>query len=500
MFRQRRCGILLHITSLPSPYGIGDMGGGARRFVDFLSASGQSYWQILPLNPTSTVYGNSPYSSFSAFAGNPLLISPEILDREGLFSPEELGGVPVFSDDSVDYEEVSSLKSRILSQIFEKKKADLESDALFVAFAAENSFWLEDYALFVALKEHFNGSLWVEWPEDVRYRRDDALNHYRHSLAERILKEKFLQFLFFRQWLDLRKYCNERQMQIIGDIPIYVNYDSADVWSHPDIFKLDHEKRPVFVAGVPPDYFSDTGQLWGNPVYDWDALKGQGYAWWIRRFEHNLKMFDVFRIDHFRGLVAYWEVAAGEETAINGKWVEAPVDDFFKTLFRHFPYLPVIAEDLGVITPDVREAMSQLGLPGMKLLIFAFGDNLPVHPYAPHNFVRNCVVYTGTHDNNTIKGWLRHEAGEEEKRRFFEYLGRKVSDDEAPWEMTRLLYMSVANVVIIPMQDILHLGEEARMNFPSRADGNWKWRLQPNALSVNLATDLYDLGKIYGRI
>lgn len=500
MLRQRRCGVLLHVTSLPSPYGVGDLGQGARSFIDFLSASGQSYWQILPLNPTGTVFGNSPYSSFSAFAGNPLLISPESLERDGYVSQGQWDGKPVFSDETVDYEEVTSLKERILSAAFENSKSGLDKDPLFLTFVDENAFWLEDYALFLALKEHFNGSLWVEWPEDVRHRREDSLNHYRSTLAEKILKEKFLQFLFFRQWIELRKYCNDRQIQIIGDIPIYVNYDSADVWAQPDIFKLDEDRRPVFVAGVPPDYFSSTGQLWGNPVYDWDVLRKQGYGWWIHRFEHNLKMFDVFRIDHFRGLVAYWEVAASEDTAINGKWVEAPVDDFFKTLFRHFPYLPVIAEDLGVITPDVREAMSKHGLPGMKLLIFAFGDNLPEHPYAPHNFIRNCVVYTGTHDNNTIKGWLRHEANDDEKSRFFEYLGREVNEDEASWEMMRLLYMSVANVVIIPMQDILHLGEEARMNFPSRADGNWRWRLPSKKLTVNLATELFNFAKIYGRI
>jgi len=499
MLRQRRCGVLLHITSLPSPYGIGDLGDRARRFVDFLSASGQSYWQILPLNPTSTVYGNSPYSSFSAFAGNPLLISPEQLEKEDLIPEEQREDIPAFATDSVDYEAVTALKERVIDGLFELKKDDLVHDPEFTAFLRENDHWIDDYALFVALKDHFNGSLWVEWPEDVRHRREGALDHYRDTLSERILKEQFVQFLFFRQWLDLRRYCNDRHIQLIGDIPIYVNYDSADVWAHPDIFKLDHEKKPMFVAGVPPDYFSATGQLWGNPLYDWDVLRGQGYAWWIKRFEHNLKMFDVFRIDHFRGLVSYWEVAAGEDTAINGKWVEAPVEDFFRTLFRHFPYLPVIAEDLGLITPDVREAIHLLGLPGMKLLIFAFGDNLPVHPYAPHNYVRNCVVYTGTHDNNTIRGWFRHEAGTDEKKRLFEYVGRELKEDEVSWAMIRLLYMSVANVVIIPLQDILNLNEKARMNFPSVAHNNWKWRVDPESLTSELTQKMYNIARIYGR-
>jgi 4-alpha-glucanotransferase len=311
--------------------------------------------------------------------------------------------------------------------------------------------------------------------------------------------EKFFQYIFFKQWLALKSYCNSKNIQIIGDMPIYMNYDSCDVWANPEIFKLNEEKQPASVSGVPPDYFSATGQLWGNPVYNWEVLKQTQYSWWIKRVEHNLKFFDILRLDHFRGFVGYWEIPSGEETAINGKWVAAPAEEFFGTLLKHFPGLPIIAEDLGEITPDVREVMSRFGFPGMKILIFAFGDDLPVHPYAPHNYTENCLVYTGTHDNNTVKGWFRKEASLQLRNRLSAYLGHEASEDRIHWELIRLAMMSIARIAIIPMQDLLGLGEEARMNQPATIEGNWSWRLLPEQLTPTVTNKLTEMTEIYGR-
>ncbi len=496
---KRGNGILLHITSLPSPYGIGDLGLGAYRFVDFLSEAGQSFWQILPLNPTCTVYGNSPYSSFSAFAGNPLLISLDLLVEDGILLKSDIKALPQFSEIRVNYKVVTQYKNKILALSYEKNKENISHDQRFERFCIENSSWLDDYALFITIKRHFNEVNWSKWQEDVRNRREDALKEWRKRLGEAIKKEKFLQYLFFNQWYSLKNYCAGKKIEIIGDIPIYVNYDSADVWANPEIFKLNEEKKPAFVSGVPPDYFSSTGQLWGHPVYNWDVLKQSRYSWWIKRIEHNLKLFHVFRIDHFRGFVAYWEVSADEKTAINGRWIEAPVKDFFSTLLKHFKRLPVIAEDLGVITPDVREVMKQFEFPGMKVLLFAFGEGLPTNPYAPHNHVKNCVVYTGTHDNNTIRGWFRKETVGKDRKRLSEYIGREVSEKQIHWEIIRLAMMSVADTVIIPMQDILGLDEKARMNLPSSVKGNWEWRLTQNQLTPALTKRLSGMARIYGR-
>jgi len=351
----------------------------------------------------------------------------------------------------------------------------------------------------VALKSHFGGKAWSEWPQDIRDRQPQALQSAKKELYETVEKERFLQYLFFKQWGSLKDYCKEKNIQVIGDIPIYVNHDSVDVWAHPELFKLDDEKRPYVVAGVPPDYFSETGQLWGNPIYQWDVLKEKEYDWWVQRIAQTLKVYDLLRIDHFRGLVAYWEVPATEKTAINGNWIEAPVMDFLNHLTRRFPSLPIIAEDLGVITPDVREIMHHFELPGMKLLLFAFGDDLATNPYIPHNLPRNCVAYTGTHDNNTIRGWFEKEATPEIKRRLFRYLGRNVPVEELHWELIRLVMMSVANVTIFPMQDILGLGEEARMNQPSTLEGNWQWRLLPDLLTPDLTSTLREMTETYGR-
>ncbi len=497
---RRGCGVLLHISSLPSPYGIGDLGPGAYDFVNFLVASGQSYWQILPLNPTCTVFGSSPYSSFSAYAGNQILISPELMVKDGFISDSDIKKRPAFSNRKVSYEKVARFKNRLFEIAYKKNRDKLADDQKFQSFCSENSFWLDDYSFFIAVKQHFNGVQWSQWPEGLRNRREGSVKEWRTKLAETILREQLIQFIFFKQWHSLKCYCENKNIQIIGDMPMYVNYDSSDMWASPEIFRLNKNKKPVLIAGVPPDYFSSTGQLWGHPVYDWDALKKTHYLWWIRRIEYNLKLFHMFRLDHFRGFIGYWTVRATENTAINGKWVNAPARDFFNTLFRHFAHLPLIAEDLGVITPDVREVMNKFGFPGMRVLLFAFGKDLSTNPYAPHNYIKNCVVYTGTHDNNTIKGWFKKEIGPEERKRISEYVGNRVTIKNIHMELIKLAMMSVANMVIIPMQDILGLGENARMNQPATLRGNWTWRFLPEQLSGNLIKRLSGMAGIYGRV
>ncbi|RJQ49766.1 MAG: 4-alpha-glucanotransferase [Nitrospiraceae bacterium] len=496
----RSSGILLHITSLPSPYGIGDFGSDAYRFADFLAQAHQRYWQILPLSITCTAYGNSPYSSFSAFAGNHLLISPERLVRDGFLTESDINGTPEFSGERVDYPGVTKYKEKILRLAFKKNKAKLADHQDFQNFCSEHAHWLENYCLFITLKNHFKGAEWGNWHEELRDRKDSSLREWSEKLHEDILREKFLQYIFFTQWLSLKNYCDSINIKIFGDIPIYVNYDSADVWANPHVFNLDSEKKPTFVSGVPPDYFSSTGQLWGHPVYNWDALKKSGYAWWIQRIEHNLKLYHIFRIDHFRGFVGYWEVPAGEKTAINGKWVKAPAEDFFKTVRKQFPHITIIAEDLGLITDDVKELMKKFEFPGMKVLLFAFTEDMPTNPYAPHNHVKNCVVYTGTHDNNTIKGWFKKELDSEGKERLFDYIGKEVTEKSVHWEIIRLAMMSVADMVIIPMQDFLGLGEKERMNLPASSEGNWEWRLLPEQISTSVVKKLSEMTMIYGRV
>ncbi len=497
--KERGCGILLHITSLPSPYGIGDMGTGAYNFADFLSESRQKYWQILPLNITCSKYGNSPYSSFSAFAGNPLLISPDQMVKHGYLSEGDIKDLPDFSDSNVAYSEVMLFKKTLFSLAFEKNSVSLATHHEFQKFCSENSGWLDDYSLFMSLKDHLNGLSWGEWPAELRDRKHGALVEYSGLLSDTILKEKFLQFIFFSQWLSLKNYCDSKNIKIFGDIPIYVNYDSADVWANPEIFSLDEKKKPLFVAGVPPDYFSSTGQLWGHPVYHWDVIKEKDYSWWLRRIEHNLKLFHLFRIDHFRGFVGYWSVHSSEKTAINGKWTDAPAEDFFNAVLSRFPDISIIAEDLGIITPDVREVMEKFGFPGMKVLLFAFGKDLPENPYAPHNHRTNCVAYPGTHDNNTIKGWFKKELSADDKDRISGYIGREVNENTIHWDLIRLVMMSVANMSVIMMQDILGLDEKDRMNLPAGPEGNWEWRVSPDQLSSDLAKKLAKLTRLYGR-
>jgi 4-alpha-glucanotransferase len=495
---KRGSGILLHLTSLPSPFGIGDLGPWAYRFVDFLADAKQKYWQCLPLNPTDMEYFHSPYHSTSAFAGNPLVISPELLLQEGLVNSQELDPPPTFSDVRVDFRSVVEYKARLFTTAYDRFKKNPRCDE-FMRFCQEHASWLDDFALFMALKSQYGAKAWSDWPPDVRDRHTEALQSAKRDLHDKAEKGKFLQYLFFRQWMALKEHCNKRGIKIIGDMPIYVVHDSAEVWVHPGLFQLDHDKRPSAVAGVPPDYFSETGQLWGNPVYRWDVMRETRYEWWVARLAHNLKLFDLVRIDHFRGFMAYWEIPATEKTAVRGKWVEAPGKDFFQSLSERFTSLPVIAEDLGTITPDVWEVMDHFGLPGMKVLLFAFGEDLPTNPYAPHNHVRNSVVYTGTHDNNTAVGWYQKETNPEDRNRLSQYLGREVTAENVHLELIRLAMMSVADTAIIPMQDLLGLGEEARMNLPAKKSGNWGWRLLPHQLTAAVRNQLFEMTEIYGR-
>ncbi len=495
----RTSGILLHITSLPGPFGIGDLGPEAFRFADFLSSSGQRFWQVLPLNPVDPAHGGSPYHSNSAFAGNVLLISPERLVEDGLLERSDLTAIPEFPEETVDFTRVADFKAALFDKAYERFKAGGVSDA-YAAFCEENRDWLADFALYQALTARYrDASSWAEWPRALRDRDPKTLASTRQDLADAIRREQFLQFLFYRQWRDLKEYCNRKGIQLFGDMPIYMPYDCADVWAHQSLFQLDEEGKPEAVSGVPPDYFSETGQLWGHPLYRWDRMRKNGYQWWFRRIRQNLTLFDYVRIDHFRGLQAYWEVQAGEETALNGRWVEGPGSDLFRKLSRKFSCLPIVAEDLGTITPDVRELMQEFDLPGMRLLLFAFGDDFPEGAYLPHNVVRNCIVYTGTHDNNTVRGWYENEASEANRENLFRYLGRLMPPDELPWELIRLAMISVANTAIFPMQDILGLGEEARMNRPASTEKNWQWRLSADAVTPAVLNRLLELTRASGR-
>lgn len=496
--RRRESGVLLHVTSLPSRYGIGDLGPEAYRWADFLAETRQSIWQILPLNPTDLAHGNSPYQSLSAFAGNPLFISPDLILKDGWLKEADLEAVPQFPRTRVDYSSVNAFKSGLFEVAFGRFQQSSPTYD-YEKFCLENSDWLDDYALFKTFHNYFTGKIWTDWPQDIQDKNPESLESLKKDFKDRIRFEKFLQYLFFKQWDSLKHYCNEIGIQIFGDVPIYVIHNSADVWSSPELFKLDRQKRPYAVAGVPPDYFSETGQLWGNPLYQWEALRETGYAWWIKRVKHNARLFDIIRIDHFRGLIGYWEVPAGEPSAVNGQWVEAPAEDFFRSLSRRLPNLSIIAEDLGVITPDVREIMNRFEFPGMKVLLFAFGDDLAANPYIPHNLPRHCIIYTGTHDNNTARGWFEKEAAPETRERLFRYLGREVPKEAIHWELIRLAMMSVADKAVFPLQDILGLGAEARMNRPSTTEGNWQWRLLPEQLTPAIAEMLRGMTALSGR-
>ncbi len=498
MLRKRASGILLHITSLPAQYGIGDLGPEAYKFVDFLVKSKQNYWQVLPLNHTTPQTAHSPYNCSSAFAGNPLLISPQFLYRDGFLSKDELKERPSFSRNRTEYVKVAAYKKRLFDSAFGRFKDRFQSEE-YENFKAENSFWLEDFATFISLQKHFRKRGWQTWPRRIRDRKSEDMEAIRKRLDDEIERQSFLQYVFYKQWWDLKRYCIQSGIQVIGDIPIYVIYDSPDVWAHPELFKLDRHKRPQYIAGVPPDYFSQTGQLWGNPVYDWESLKKTGYYWWMERIKHNVKIFDLVRIDHFRGLIAYWQVPVNHKTAKNGMWVDGPKDNFFKVLLRHFPSAPIIAEDLGYITADVKEVIEKYGLTTMRVLQFAFDGAPSSNPHLPHNHIENCIVYTGTHDNNTTRGWFVKEATRTQKKRLSEYLGQKVSSAQINWQLIRLAMSSVARLSIIPVQDLLGLPGSARMNRPAASKGNWLWRLRPGELSTIVSSKLRKLTQIYAR-
>jgi 4-alpha-glucanotransferase len=491
----RASGIILHPSSLPGPDGIGDLGPEAFRWVDFLSETGCGLWQVLPLGPTG--YGDSPYQCFSAFAGNPYLVSPALLMEMGLLSRTDLADRPLFPLEKVEFGEVIQWKINLLDRAYAKFQKSTRSgikDA-FEAFQQTQKDWLEDFALFMAIKEENGGGSWEHWPENLRSRDAEALDLFRQGHARAIQNHTFRQFLFYQQWETLHKYANQKGIRIIGDVPIFVAYDSADAWSHPELFFINKKGLPTVVAGVPPDYFSATGQLWGNPLYCWSVHEKTGYSWWIKRMKSAFQLFDIIRLDHFRGFAAYWEVRYGRPTAEIGRWVPGPAANLFDAIQTELGDLPIIAEDLGVITPDVVALRDKYGLPGMKIFQFAF-TNDPKDPFLPHNYPVNCVAYTGTHDNNTARGW--YESSPEKERDFCRrYIAR--SGHDISWDMIRSVWNSVAIMALAPMQDLLSLGNEARMNFPSRASGNWFWRMTPNALTPELLARVKETNYLYSR-
>jgi len=503
----RASGILLHPTSLPSRCGIGDLGLTAYDFVEFLSDSKQSLWQVLPLGPTG--YGDSPYQCFSAFAGNPMLISLAELVEDGWLAAGDLGRIPEFPRDRVDYGPVIEFKNALLWKAYDNFKvaASAKASEEFERFREHAELWLHDYAVFRSIKDAYGGQAWTQWDEHLRRREETALWFWGENHKREIEAHEFFQFLFFKQWVRLARYANERGVKIIGDIPIFVAHDSADVWAHPELFYLDEAGKPQVVAGVPPDYFSETGQLWGNPLYHWDAMAETGYEWWIERIRATLEQVDILRLDHFRGFEKYWEVPGGETTAINGRWVEGPGADFFEALREALGELPIIAEDLGVITPEVEALRDRFNLPGMRVLQFAFGTDPQADDFKPFNFPQNCVVYTGTHDNDTTLGWFttvgagdstRSEKEVQDERQFvLDYLG--TDGHEINWDLIRLALSSVARTAIIPLQDVLGLGGEARMNVPARESGNWAWRFQAESLTDAIRERLAELTEVYGR-
>ena len=495
MLFERSTGILLHPTSLPSRGGIGDFGPAAYEFVDWLAAARQTLWQILPLQPPGA--GNSPYSATSAFAGNVLMVSLERLADWGLSTREQPGDVPD-GGTPVDFEIVRAYKLPLLREAAANfmQSAPPQARERYDSFCRDNDWWLEDYVLFSVLRERFDQQAWNTWPREVARRDPDTIARLRSELQDELDAERFMQFAFFEQWSELRSYCAERGIRIIGDVSIFVSYDSADVWTNPGLFRLKKDLSPVVVSGVPPDAFSETGQRWGNPLYDWDALKARGYDWWIGRMRWAIETCDIVRIDHFRGFEAYWEIPAQEPTAVHGRWVHGPNEGFFQALRTALGKLPFIAEDLGYITPEVHLLRKALEIPGMKILQFGFG-NKGAHVYLPHRYEPDCVVYTGTHDNDTIVGWWHTTASPEEKELASAYLS--VGDDGVQWAFIRAALTSVGNLCVIPVQDVLGLDSSARMNVPSEIHGSWTWRLQAGALTPELAAKMAALVEVTDR-
>jgi 4-alpha-glucanotransferase len=493
---KRSSGILLHPTSLPGPYGIGDIGSRAHRWVEFLSGAGCGLWQVLPIGPTG--YGDSPYQCFSSFAGNPLLISPDALLKDDLLHPDDLYDHPCFPENRVEFGEEIPWKAGVLDRSFIRYQhtQSTQLNAEMEEFQVKHSAWLEDFALFMALKEAHGGAPWHTWEKPLRERQPEALSKARKQYAIAIQRQIYRQFLFYRQWAKLKSLAHEKNIQIIGDIPIFVAHDSADVWANPNLFHLDATGMPNFVAGVPPDYFAPTGQLWGNPLYRWDVHAATGYTWWLERIKATLNMVDIIRIDHFRGFAGYWEVPGNAKTAEIGRWVPGPGKDFFRSIRQSLGDLPIIAEDLGVITPDVIELRDSFDLPGMRIFQFAF-DSDPEDPFLPHNYPVNCVVYTGTHDNDTVRGWYER-VPEKDKAFYRRYLDRDGS--KVNWDMIRGVWSSVAVFGLAPMQDFLSLGNEARMNYPGNPSGNWMWRMSPKDQSPELQVKIKELNYLYSRM
>jgi len=499
----RLAGVLLHPTSLPGRYGIGELGGEAIRFLDFLARSRQRLWQVLPLGPTG--YGDSPYQCFSAFAGNPLLVSLDRLVEQGLLTAEDVAGAS-FPAHQVDYGAVIAFKQPRLETAWRRARDRRDVMAAFETFCHEQSSWLEDYGTFIAVKEAHGNESWTKWEPDIRARKPRALQKWRREKKDAIQARQFAQYLFFSQWAAVKEAAHARGIEVMGDIPIFVAHDSADVWAHPDLFRLADDGTPEAMAGVPPDYFSATGQLWGNPIYRWDAMAKAGYSWWVDRFRATFEMVDRVRIDHFRGFEAYWEIPGGEKTAVHGKWVKGPGAALFEAVRKELGPLPIVAENLGVITPEVEALREKFGFPGMAILQFAWGSDPQGSTFLPHNYERRLVAYTGTHDNDTTVGWWTSGVGDstrthEEVEREHDFVRRYMNTDarEIQWDFIRTLLASVADVAIVPLQDVLGKGSEARMNVPARASGNWRWRFTAEELTGEAERRLRLYTETYGR-
>lgn len=491
---ERYSGILAHPTSFPSCYGIGDLGQSSYDFIDYLRSAGQSLWQVLPLGPTG--FGDSPYQGFSAFAGQPLLISPDRMAEKGLLTQKELDAYPQLPAKYVDYGAVIQEKNRLFACAYERFWKLAATNEEYQTFCTDNKQWLEDYCLFMALKDANEGKLWLEWEKEMRIPSAEGKKDLAEKYGDRVGYYKMLQFLFFEQWYDLKRYANEQGVKIVGDIPIFVSLDSADVWANPELFQLDEDGYPTLVAGVPPDYFSETGQLWGNPLYDWTAHEKQGFSWWISRIQSQLKLVDYIRIDHFRGFEAYWAVKYGEETAVNGKWMDGPKEKLFLAIQKELgENLPIWAEDLGEINEEVEKLRDRFRFPGMKILQFAF-ENVNDNDMMPHHHIPNCICYTGTHDNDTTAGWYKTAPkGSQKKVRSYMNTGAAT----VSWAFIRTALGSVARFVVIPLQDVMSLGSEARMNTPGKAAGNWSWRFEAKALDSHWADYLKKLTKVCRR-
>ena len=497
---ERSSGLLLHPTSLPSKYGVGDLGDGAYEFIDFLKKTNQKIWQILPLNPPG--YGESPYQCFSAFARNVLLISIDKLMLKGLLTEEEIAIVPNFSENEVEFSKVKKFKEELFLRAFSRFDSSKESEQ-YSKFREENKYWLDDFCFYMAIKEHFNYVAWNYWDEDIAFRDVEAIEKYRIKLADEIKYQEFLQYIFSQQWNELKQYANKNSVKILGDLPIFIAYDSSDVWVHSDLFQLKSDGNPSKVAGVPPDYFSETGQLWGNPHFNWERMQKDDFLWWRKRFENLLNQVDIIRIDHFRGFEAYWEIDASQKTAIEGKWVKAPGYELFSTIKKYLGELPIIVENLGFITPEVENLKNKFEFPGMKIMQFSFDKKTPKKE-RPDGYEKHCIAYTGTHDNDTLLGWYKKTLEDNNTRVLdvlekYHGIGKEMSEKEVCWRLFETLYKTNASIAVLPMQDILCLDNDGRMNYPSTIGGNWLWRYKSQDLTQEIEKKLKNLSSKYNR-